>query len=70
MPYMEFSEKDKITQTYYNWPVATMAISVVAYLLNFNYFAAWWVMLISVNLCTSLLYIYTFCLKALPRQNL
>ena len=58
MPYLEFSEKDKTTQTSsYKWPVATMAIAVVVYLLNFNYFAAWWIVLISVNLCASLLYI-------------
>jgi hypothetical protein len=58
MPYIEFSEKDKTAQTSsYKWPVATMAIAVVVYLLNFNYFAAWWIVLISVNLCASLLYI-------------
>ena len=29
MPYIEFSEKDKITKTSsHNWPVATMAIGV------------------------------------------
>jgi|GEM_PF-3103760 len=58
MPYIEFSKKDKITKTSsYNWPVATMAIAVVVYLFNFNYFAAWWIVLISFNLCASLLYI-------------
>ncbi|WP_295793644.1 hypothetical protein [Mucilaginibacter sp.] len=55
---MEFSEKDKITRTSsYKWPLATMAIAMVVYLLNFNYFAAWWIVLICVNLCASLLYI-------------
>jgi len=34
-----------------------MAIAMVVYLLNFNYFAAWWIVLICVNLCASLLYI-------------
>ncbi|MEP6610227.1 MAG: hypothetical protein ABJA76_00020 [Mucilaginibacter sp.] len=58
MQYLEFSPKDKTTQTSsYKLPAATMAIAVVVYLLNFNYYAVWWIILISVNLCTFLLYV-------------